>query len=352
MSVELPNIEQPISYVVEGGQAVGPMPLRSIADSISTGERPADSLVWWIGSTEWLPFDSCEGLTRLLSATSLETVMPEIPEQVGGKLVDLSDQHQDQDDPIASSRVELDEIKLTHDSVLKSLEARVAALSSATRDSVTSSLLDRAGATPVTRPEHLEELPAIVSESEPSDIRATTLSNTFDGLLRQTVDYERLAEHANRVIELLARACAASLTRHGYGVERNTDFPGHHHLVFTGGVDTRRVRLELTPAPSVAEGGSHFIYVGMAWGRMAFDIDEAVRVVNAELPRTGRAIGVITADAELDTGSVFTRVEMVWPVDDYVADDFTIDHGALEAALDATQHLLEQRWYELFIPAE
>ncbi len=375
VSIELPDIEQPVSYVVDDGEAVGPMPLRSIAQSIADGERRSDVLVWWIGATEWIRFNSTEELVALLAVPAFET--PEIPEPV--ELVEEAEPVAplSRDEPIARVEIspaddlaaieevdlredvapsptdvdDLDEIPVSADPVLAQLGARLEALSSATRHSAATSQLDRAGAPAIERPTRLDVEAVIVPEESPSIIRSSTLATTFDGLVRQTVAYERLAEQSNRVSELLARACAASLTRHGYTVDRSTETPGHHHLVFTGGVDTRRVRLDVSPAPSVGDDAQH-IFVGMSWGRMAFDIDEAVRVVHRQLPVSSRNPGIISADAELDSGSVFTRIELVWPVEDYVGADFLVDHQALESALDATQQMLETRWYELFIPAE
>lgn len=289
---------------------------------------------------------------------------------------------------IASSLAEVDDevfdsITITQNSVLTDVSARLDALASTTRHLQESTKLDRAGASPIVRPargEHpahgnhpasgdaeidlrshddeddlgSDEKPPVVIDfpDEPSEVRASTLETRFDAMVRQTVQHERLLEQSERVRELLARACGAEISRQGFSVERRNELHGHYYLSFESGADTRRIRLEISPTWSVSGDSEQNIHLVVAWGRMAFDIDEALKVVQDQLPTSDRRPGTISSDAELDTGSVSTRVELVWAIDDYVGEDYSIDRDKLVGALDAALHCLEQRWYELFIPAE
>lgn len=250
-----------------------------------------------------------------------------------------------------SEVVELDEISISQDSVLAGVSARLEALTSATRHYQSSMKLDAAGATPVETPE-APETPDIAIDSEPTDVRTSVFGSEFDAIVRRTAHYQRLAEQSERVRELLSRACAAVISQHGYSVERRTELRGHYFLNFEHGADTRQMRIEITPAPSVGGDEAQYVSMTMTWGRLAFDIDEALETLLGQPPMANAGPGVISIDADLDNGSVSTRINLVMPVDTYIGDDFVIDREALQDALAAVQHALEQRWYELFIPAE
>ena len=96
MSNELPDLDEDASFVVDDGAPTGPIPLRTIIDSIRSGERAPDVLVWWAGAPEWEQFASNPSLFSLLQdlpATNQpapppdhneETVLPEetaVPEE-------------------------------------------------------------------------------------------------------------------------------------------------------------------------------------------------------------------------------------------------------------------------------
>ncbi len=257
----------------------------------------------------------------------------------------------------------LEEIEVSQNSVLASVGARLEALASATRHAKNTAELDRAGASPVDSPVHAksdqidlrqddEDDGVAEAFGDASEVRISTLETQFDSMVRDTVNHERLSEQSERIRELLARACAAAIGRQGYSVDRRSELHGHYYLGFECGVDTRRMRLEITPTSSVGGMSAQNAHIVMSWGRMAFDIEEALEVVQNQLPVADRRPGTISADAELDIGSVSTRVELVWAIDDFVGDDYSINREALELALASMQHALEKRWYELFIPAE
>lgn len=67
VSNELPDLDENVSFVVDSGAPVGPIAMRTIINSIRSGERAPDALVWWAGATDWVPFSSDSGLLRLLS---------------------------------------------------------------------------------------------------------------------------------------------------------------------------------------------------------------------------------------------------------------------------------------------
>ena len=62
---ELPDLDEDVSFIVEGGASVGPISMRQITESVKTGQRAASSLVWWAGATDWVRFDSRPDLLAL-----------------------------------------------------------------------------------------------------------------------------------------------------------------------------------------------------------------------------------------------------------------------------------------------
>lgn len=93
MSNELPNLDEDISFVVDDGAPTGPMPMRAIIDSIRSGERAPDVLVWWAGTPEWVGFASHPGLFDLLQALPATNQPPPPPLDLGeAELADQADQ--------------------------------------------------------------------------------------------------------------------------------------------------------------------------------------------------------------------------------------------------------------------
>ena len=329
--------------------------MREIAASIATGERPADAYVWWNGASEWIRFSSDPDLVELLdehhSGTETEPAAADVDEvDEIEELVDLRQPAAATEDEVVQEEVgqERTEAPVEQDTGLAALSAlgeRLEALSSATRYLSTSSKLDRAGASPV-EPALLDDQPVGTGPSELSDVRSKNLATTFDSLLRQSVNYERLAEQTHRVVELLARACAAAFARDSFAVERSSESPGRHVLQFTHRNGVRRARVELAPASSVGSD-AQFVSVAMSWGQLTSEVDESVDVIGRQLLASIHT-GTISTEIDLEDEAVLTRIKLVWPIEQYVDSEFNVDHDRLYAALDAMQQALENRWHELF----
>ncbi len=75
----LPDLDESVSFVVDKGSPVGPIPMRSIIDSIRSGERAPDVLVWWAGATDWVIFSNDPGLLELLQALPATNQPPPPP---------------------------------------------------------------------------------------------------------------------------------------------------------------------------------------------------------------------------------------------------------------------------------
>ena len=384
MGVELPDLDMSVSFVVDDGEAVGPLSLREIAQTIAAGERSDDAYVWWSGASEWMRFNSEGELVALLAEPpSVEELLlgdeeaPVEEEPTSNDVVAQADEFDDAGDverdeaeivveeiavaedlgpeviDLTAEPDPLDQIPLTESSVLSDVGARLDALASATRHVHNSSKIDSASTSPSLRlvssedDVDLREVQGVVS-----DVRASTLETGFDVMVRRTENHGRLLEQGARVRELLARACGAALSRQGYSVERRNESGGCYFLGFESSLDSRQMNLEISSAASVSDESGHHVHLVLSWGRTTADLDDALQVVHDQLPVADRPLGTISSDAQIDTGLVSTRVELIWSVDDYIDGDFTIDRGQLEASLDATQQALENRWYDLFEPAD
>ena len=387
MAVELPDLDLSVSFVVDDGEATGPLPLREIAESIAAGDRPNDSYVWWSGVSEWMLFSSDDQLMGLLtqppSVEGLDSSVPpleveEVVEESGVSLdePDRAGEAEPEEVDVAVATVEetvdlteaghteptdpLEEISLTESSVLADVGARLEALASATRHVQSSSKLDQAASAPALRlvsdqgDVDLREQPDGRSTGgmDVSDVRASTLATSFESMVRLTENHGRLLEQGARVRELLARACGAALSRQGYSVDRRNESAGRYFLGFEGGVENKQMSLEISPAASVSDETGHHVHLVLSWGRTAADMDAALQVVQEQLPVADRPLGTISSDAHIDTSLVSTRVELIWAIDDYIDSEYTIDRGRLEIALDAIEQSLERRWYDLFTPAD
>lgn len=76
----LPDLDESVSFVVDQGSPVGPIPMRSIIDSIRSGERAPDVLVWWAGATDWIAFSNDPALLDLLQDLPATNQPPPPPE--------------------------------------------------------------------------------------------------------------------------------------------------------------------------------------------------------------------------------------------------------------------------------
>lgn len=80
MSNMLPDLDESVSFVVDQGSPVGPIPMRSIIDSIRSGERALDVLVWWAGAKDWIAFSNDPALLELLQDLPATNQPPPPPE--------------------------------------------------------------------------------------------------------------------------------------------------------------------------------------------------------------------------------------------------------------------------------
>ena len=58
MTTDLPDLDEAISFAVDDGAQAGPFTMNQIIDSVRSGERAPNTLVWWAGQPDWVAFDA------------------------------------------------------------------------------------------------------------------------------------------------------------------------------------------------------------------------------------------------------------------------------------------------------
>lgn len=348
MSSELPEIDNPNAYVVDDGESVGPVVLREIVQSIADGERPETAFVWWAGADEWVRFNSDPRLLEMLDVIDEQAAPSEPDEDLE---IDLRE-HGFEDQQDGPGLPEISVVKETGLAALTTLGERLEALASATREFAASSKLDRVGTTPIGKMVLLGDDPTVPFSEAPSQVLESSVPTTLDSLVRESMNYERLSEQSQRVIELLAGACAAAFARHGFTVEHSSETPGYHHLLFLDVDQARQAQLLLTSAESVGGSESQYVALQVKWGQPPSDLGEAAEVVESQLPSALHGTGTISPELDLERGHALTSIDLVVRAEDYVGADFEVDHDVLHTSLDAIELGLEERWNELFTAAE
>ena len=58
VTTDLPDLDEAISFAVDDGAQAGPFTMNQIIDSVRSGERAPNTLVWWAGQPDWVAFDA------------------------------------------------------------------------------------------------------------------------------------------------------------------------------------------------------------------------------------------------------------------------------------------------------
>lgn len=94
--------------------------------------------------------------------------------------------------------------------------------------------------------------------------------------------------------------------------------------------------------------GRH-LEIKMSWGQDVTDVDAAFAVVRSLVSDDVTKPGKVRAEIDTATSRVFTTVDLIWAAGDFVSDDYDVDSDAIDDAVAAALHILERRWYKLFI---
>lgn len=516
MASEIPDLDEDVSFIVDNGASVGPIPMREIIASISSGERSSTSLVWWAGATDWCRFDSVNALVALVTPAvpplppALQTPLPPTPtlKQVGQsptaeepapveepapaeelvpaeepahvspahamasqdavaaeevasevvspdaldfeplgpvtsivqpqhampapgvqtgavsdatEAVEVTEQEQSTGLPAresenvdteadaprpaltglfsSGSRLESPEAEMPSadalDAILaarvslESVGARIEALSSATRPTLTpeefQAGLDEFEATAADDAEqlHAAEVQAtdVTAPAEDNDVadpgpaddggawttvdgdaqgtKPSTagvdlprsreqLDERFQEMVRKSVDHQRRIEWIMRVDELLLSACITNIADSGFVAMDLASSNSDHRVLFSHNDDSRQVRLELTPLDSAGDQLGRHVRFGLSWGKDVRDVNGAFEVVRQNASEGPLPSGVLGSEIEMATATVLTNVELILAADDFVKDDYSVDRTSLSTAIAAALQALEAHWHDLF----
>ncbi len=174
------------------------------------------------------------------------------------------------------------------------------------------------------------------------------LTERFEEMVRKSVSHQRRIEWVMRVDELLLSACITAIADSGFVAMDLTSRDSDHRVLFDHNSDSRQVRLELSPVDTVTDHLGRHVRLGLSWGRVAQNIDEAFDTVERESVDDLIPPGVLTCDADMSSGIVSAHVELILAADDFVKDDYSVDRPSLDNSIAATLHALEARWHVLF----
>ena len=87
----------------------------------------------------------------------------------------------------------------------------------------------------------------------------------------------------------------------------------------------------------------------MSWGQNVTDVDSAFAVVRSLASDEVAKPGKVRAEIDTASSRVLTTVDLIWAADDFVSADYDVDTDAIDDAVAAALHILERRWYKLFI---
>ncbi len=149
-----------------------------------------------------------------------------------------------------------------------------------------------------------------------------------------------------RMDDLLVGAVIASCVEVGYSlIDLNSDGV-HHYLRFEDLPTKQRLIFELKNLTenivSAKVLGRHARVI-IGYGQMVDNVRSAWQILKSEF-KSGfldpTEPGVITCDADLDTGYVYAQVPLLLDLDQYFGQGFEVNYGLLQKHIDATKQSL------------
>lgn len=173
------------------------------------------------------------------------------------------------------------------------------------------------------------------------------LNQRFNEMVAKSVEHQRRIEWITRVDELLLSACITAIADSGFVASDLNSRESDHRVMFNHNDDSRKVRLDLAPLETVSQLGRH-VKFGLSWGRDTTDPDRAFEIVRQNTTDGLVPPGVLTCEADMATSSISVHVDLILAADDFVKDDYSVDRPSLDSSIAAALHALETHWHELF----
>jgi len=379
----LPDLDANETFVVVDGNAVGPVPLREVIRAVHDSEFPRHCLVWWSGAADWQFLDEHPDLVVLLETevdtgsqlSSSETHNLPVRASAGDEVDDAL-----LDPPTLSglfsayAREENGLNGVSPEAAVTAVEAFASARSSldasgpvedplpkATRhNSLAAALSGPAAHTEAaTRPatvtmDRVVNVEEVVPSTEMESLSGEESKHdeNFQRMVKKSEEHQRRLGWTTRVDELLLSGCIGAVTERGYLAMDLSSSETDHRVLFESEKDSRYVLLALIPLPQVNAAGEsvgRHLEIKLSWGQDVTDVDSAFAMVRSLVTDDVVRPGKVRAEIDTATSRVYTSVDLIWAAEDFISADYDVDSDALDDAVAAALHILERRWYKLFI---
>jgi hypothetical protein len=174
------------------------------------------------------------------------------------------------------------------------------------------------------------------------------LEKVFVALVERS--WKRYNEHLENkyMDDLLVGAVIASTVQLGYAlIDLNSDGQ-RHYLRFEHLPTKERLIFELTNLSEelvTAKVLGRWARTVIGYGKMVKDTQSVWSAFKSEF-KSGfmddREPGIITFDADLTAGYIYTQVPLLLHLDDYFGENFQVNHRLLQQHLGATVHTLKK----------
>lgn len=289
-----PPLDAPVAYVHDGNQQHGPMPIRQILDTVSSGQASPDVNVWWEGAEGWAPLSSHPELAAQLSQgppPTADAPAPPMPAPAAAP------------PPSQRSEEEINEL-----------------------EALFSQQIHRSW-------EHFKRI----------DFHGRLDEVLLGAMITSTLDSGQV------LIDLTSGTALVTST--------STGGSSSHYLRFEDPTTHARTTIamqHLTAAPAAAEVLGHHARMEIGWGQRVSSPSDVINAIKQEVK--GALIqtvepGTVTIDGDLSSGYAYTQIDLIWALEDFVAKDYSVDHERLRSYIDAVVHSLQKYWYGRFEPA-
>ncbi len=170
----------------------------------------------------------------------------------------------------------------------------------------------------------------------------------FAQLIEQSWKHFDANLFASHVDEVFIGAVITATLDNGYALIDITSDGSRHYLRFENLDDKTRIvyQLEhLAHSPVAAKVLGHMADVVVGYGERVNNVSRVFQAAQAEYKSgylQSAEPGTITVDADMQTGYIYTQVDMYWNISDYVAEDYAIDYAKLAGHVAACVHALRK----------
>ena len=164
-------------------------------------------------------------------------------------------------------------------------------------------------------------------------------------------------DFATHLDEVLLGSLIASTTDTGQVLIDLTSDGRNHYVRFENPGDRSRTTIaitHLTPDAVQGEVLGHHASVVIGWGQRVANASNVVNALKQEW-KSGLVQspepGTVTVDGDLTSGYAYTQIDLIWSLEDFVSNDYSVDTERLTQCVRAAVHSLRKYWYGRFTPA-